>query len=133
MNWIAASALCALLFGGAHSVVAQTAPSERWIRFERAQDSDAYIDALTLQVEGSLRRFWTRRTYHQARRDGISYELIRYEVNCSQQTLRALAYASYGAGGTVIAQYDWSQRTDRPARAIVPDSLGERLSGELCA
>lgn len=133
MEWKFAIALCALLIGNANTAEGQASRPDRWVVFQRDADSTDSIDAVSLQVRGDIRRFWTRRNFSRLQRGSVSYDMYRYELNCSQQTVRALAYASYNSRGIVIEQYDWSQRTDRPARAIVPDSLGERLSSELCS
>ena len=100
---------------------------DRWREISSQQDSHVYIDMKTFDdARSDSAKLWVKQA-PGSNDVPTPYSVEQYKLNCGARQIRILSSTNYGASGNVIGS-----RESGKWESVVPDTLGEALSGGMC-
>ena len=101
---------------------------DRWREIARSPSVREYIDMKTLSLaRRDTVKLWIKEI-KGPNEENSPYTLLRFELNCGSDQMRALSVANYSATGEVLDSHETVGRWG----AVTPDSLGELLRNSAC-
>lgn len=117
----------AILLAGAIGL-SGAAQAKEWRIVDASRRNIAAVDRSSIRTEGAQRTYWAAIVDAQADDDGGKYSVIRFTMDCDQETIRIVALTRYADFGRpvdqVAAPYQQLQ--------IFPGSLAEQMKKAVC-
>lgn len=117
--------IAALMLLTATPAVAET----DWVAVSQSDDSafTTYIDVSSINITGSIRRFWERRDYVNNPKGWKQAKVLK-EANCASGQSRKLQFTIYFANGTNAG----GAAPDQSWEYVVPDTVGGTVQDYVC-
>ena len=113
------------------------AEAQNWVELARAESGSHIIsvDAASIRphsgsdVVGPGYKVWTRTDYLRGPKNGVSYYLVEYIIDCGDESFKQLRSTSYDRRGSVILSMDGRNSWD----TAPPGTMFDGVVKDICA
>jgi len=107
----------------------------QWVKYAERPGTASFYDADRVETKASVRKAWVINDFADARPDRSRSALVQSEMDCADQTVRLLYFATYAepmASGETILD-NRPEYLPGPWRPVPSKSLTADLMDQLCA